>query len=112
MLPDLRHLGRWDPVPPMWLEGRFYLEYIRLIRNPVFYDPFRFPDTAKARRAEVADRMHTLGDLPTVDVERIKAEPLPAKPADQPVAPELGSRWSGTAAEGCLRRCWRIASLS
>jgi triacylglycerol lipase len=36
MLPDLGHLGRWDPVPPMWLEGRFYLEYLRLIRDPVF----------------------------------------------------------------------------
>ena len=29
-------MGRWDPVPPMWLEGRFYIEYLRLIRDPVF----------------------------------------------------------------------------
>jgi pimeloyl-ACP methyl ester carboxylesterase len=29
-------MGRWDPVPPMWLEGRIYLEYVRLIRDPVF----------------------------------------------------------------------------
>src|SRR5207302_2139624 len=29
-----------------------------LIRNPVFYDPFRFPDAARNRRDEVADRMH------------------------------------------------------
>jgi len=36
MLPDFRHLGRWDPLPPMWLEGRVYLEYLRLIRDPVF----------------------------------------------------------------------------
>jgi triacylglycerol lipase len=36
VLPDLRHLGRWDPIPPMWLEGRIYLEYLRLIRDPVF----------------------------------------------------------------------------
>jgi penicillin-binding protein 1A len=54
-----------------------------LIRNPVFYDPFRFPETATTRRAEVADRMQQLGDLPATEAERIKAEPLPAKPADQ-----------------------------
>jgi triacylglycerol lipase len=29
-------MGRWDPVPPMWLEGRVYLEYVRLVRDPVF----------------------------------------------------------------------------
>ena len=29
-------MGRWDPVPPMWLEGRIYIEYLRLIRNPVY----------------------------------------------------------------------------
>lgn len=29
-------MGRWDQVPPMWLEGRIYLEYVRLIRDPVF----------------------------------------------------------------------------
>ena len=34
-----------------------------LIRNPVYYDPFRFPDVAKTRRAEVADRMAQLHDL-------------------------------------------------
>src|SRR5207302_6236422 len=34
-----------------------------LIRNPVGYDPFRFPDQAKARRSEVTARMHQLGDL-------------------------------------------------
>jgi penicillin-binding protein 1A len=55
-----------------------------LIRNPVYYDPFRFPDVAKNRRAEVVDRMQQLRDLPADEAERIKAEPLPAKPVDQP----------------------------
>jgi triacylglycerol lipase len=42
MLPEWRppallgHTGRWDPMPPMWREGRIYLEYLRLIRDPVF----------------------------------------------------------------------------
>jgi triacylglycerol lipase len=36
VLPDIRHLGRWDPMPPIWLEGRISLEYLRLVRDPVF----------------------------------------------------------------------------
>src|SRR5262247_4372763 len=36
VLPDLRHMGRWWPAPPMWLEGRMYIEWLRLIRDPVF----------------------------------------------------------------------------
>jgi triacylglycerol lipase len=36
ILPDLGHLGRWDPMPPMWREGRVSLEYLRLMRDPVF----------------------------------------------------------------------------
>ena len=36
VLPRLRHMGRWDPIPPIWLEGRIYLEFLRLIRDPVF----------------------------------------------------------------------------
>ena len=35
-IPDRGRKGRWDPIPPMWLEGRVYLEYLRLIRDPVF----------------------------------------------------------------------------
>ncbi|TMC14878.1 MAG: hypothetical protein E6J29_01670 [Chloroflexi bacterium] len=30
-------LGRLNPLPPMWLEGRFASEYVNLIRDPVFY---------------------------------------------------------------------------
>ncbi|TME02920.1 MAG: hypothetical protein E6I61_12565 [Chloroflexi bacterium] len=36
ILPHLRHMGRWDPIPPMWLEGRFSFEFLSLIRDPVF----------------------------------------------------------------------------
>ena len=36
VLPHLRRLGRWDPIPPIWLEGRFSVEFLRLIRDPVF----------------------------------------------------------------------------
>ncbi|HMH54688.1 MAG TPA: hypothetical protein VK535_00380, partial [Gemmatimonadales bacterium] len=36
ILPDLRFAGRWDPIPPMWLEGRVSIEYLRLMRDPVF----------------------------------------------------------------------------
>src|SRR3954454_4380453 len=49
-----------------------------LIRNPVFYDPFRFPDVAKTRRAEVADRMAQLHDISPDEATSIKDEALPA----------------------------------
>jgi len=49
ILPQFRHLGRWDPIPPMWLEGRIYFEYLRLIRDPVF----RGRDVPPGRRKPV-----------------------------------------------------------
>src|SRR5947209_5678814 len=55
-----------------------------LIRNPVYYDPFRFPDVATTRRAEVADRMAQLHDISPDDAKNIKDEPLPAKAVEQP----------------------------
>lgn len=36
-IPDLRHFGRWHPIPPIWLEGRISIESLRLIRDPVFH---------------------------------------------------------------------------
>jgi penicillin-binding protein 1A len=54
-----------------------------LIRNPVYYDPFRYPDVAKTRRAEVADRMAQLHDISPEEATAIKDEPLPAKPVEQ-----------------------------
>ena len=54
-----------------------------LIRNPVGYDPFRFPDQAKVRRSEVTRRMRALGDLAPDAVAGIDKEALPTKPADQ-----------------------------
>jgi triacylglycerol lipase len=30
-------LGRFTPLPPMWLEGRLASEYVTLIRDPVYY---------------------------------------------------------------------------
>lgn len=35
-LPPLRYTGRWHNQPPVWLEGRAALEYLRLVRHPVF----------------------------------------------------------------------------
>jgi len=55
-----------------------------LIQNPVYYDPFRFPDVAKKRRAEVADRMAQLHHISTDEAKQIEAEPLPAAPVVQP----------------------------
>jgi triacylglycerol lipase len=33
-VPEL--LGRWYPMPPLWLEGRVWLELAQLLRDPVF----------------------------------------------------------------------------
>src|SRR5438477_8364741 len=55
-----------------------------LIRNPVYYDPFRYPDVAKTRRAEVADRMAQLHDISPEEAKTIEQEPLPAKAVEQP----------------------------
>lgn len=35
-LPHHHHLGRWRPIPPLWLESRISLELVNLIRDPVF----------------------------------------------------------------------------
>jgi pimeloyl-ACP methyl ester carboxylesterase len=29
-------LGRWHPIPPIWLEGRVWLEWVVLRRDPIF----------------------------------------------------------------------------
>jgi triacylglycerol lipase len=35
-MPPLRYTGRWKSQPPVWLEGRGALEYLRLVRHPIF----------------------------------------------------------------------------
>jgi penicillin-binding protein 1A len=50
-----------------------------MIRNPVGYDPFVFPEAARARRDRVVDRMLHLGDVTPAEAAAIRSEPLPAK---------------------------------
>jgi len=35
-MPPLRYTGRWHGKPPLWLEGRGALEYVRLLRDPIY----------------------------------------------------------------------------
>ncbi|MDQ6922414.1 MAG: hypothetical protein M3170_12520, partial [Candidatus Dormibacteraeota bacterium] len=35
-LPPLRYTGRWRRQPPVWLESRGVLEYLRLLRHPIY----------------------------------------------------------------------------
>jgi pimeloyl-ACP methyl ester carboxylesterase len=35
-MPPLRYTGRWHPQPPVWLEGRGALEYVRLLCAPIY----------------------------------------------------------------------------
>jgi penicillin-binding protein 1A len=58
-----------------------------LIRNPVGYDPIVFPDTARARRNQVVDRMVAERDVTPEAAVAIKAMPVPTKlsaPLPQP----------------------------
>jgi triacylglycerol lipase len=36
MAPPLMTFGRWYPMPPLWLEGRVWLEFVALRRDPIF----------------------------------------------------------------------------
>jgi penicillin-binding protein 1A len=47
------------------------------IRNPVGYDPIKFPDAARARRKVVVDRLETEGVLSHDAGDRVLARPLP-----------------------------------
>jgi Transglycosylase len=51
-----------------------------MIQAPSSYDPFRRPRTARARRAEVLDRMERNGHLPEVARARAAAAPLGLRP--------------------------------
>ena len=50
-----------------------------IIRNPVGYDPIRYPDRARARRDIALERMVANGHLPPGRVEDMRDEPLPTK---------------------------------
>ena len=50
-----------------------------IIRNPVGYDPIRYPDRARARRDIALERMVANGHLPPGRVEAMRAEPLPTE---------------------------------
>ena len=58
-----------------------------IIRNPVGYDPFVFPEAARGRRSQVVDRMLRLGDVTEDEAAFVRAEPLPSK-RTTPKAPD------------------------
>jgi penicillin-binding protein 1A len=51
-----------------------------IIRNPVGYDPFVYPEAARGRRSRVVERMLRLGDVTEAEAATMTAEPLPDKP--------------------------------
>ena len=48
-----------------------------LIRNPIGYDPLKYPEEARARRDVAVDRMLALGTLTEEEAVRIKRQDLP-----------------------------------
>lgn len=58
-----------------------------MIRNPVGYDPTRFRDRSRARRAVVLDRMVAVGMITADDAAQLKKAPMP-RPADRLAKPD------------------------
>ncbi len=58
-----------------------------MIRNPVGYDPTRFRERSRARRAVVIDRMITVGLITPNDAAELKRSPMP-RPADRLAKPD------------------------
>ena len=57
-----------------------------VIRNPVGYDPLKFPTAAKARRNVAVDRMLAKGDITAAEASDLKQEDIPRALA-KPIAP-------------------------
>ena len=57
-----------------------------VIRNPVGYDPLKFPDAAKARRDVAVDRMLAKGDITAGEAAELKRDGIPTELA-KPIAP-------------------------
>ena len=57
-----------------------------VIRNPIGYDPIKFPQAARGRRDVAVDRMLAEGDISADEARRLKQQPLPTTVA-KPVAP-------------------------
>ncbi len=53
-----------------------------MIRNPVGYDPIRFRDRSRQRRAVVIDRLLKIKQITPVEAEAIRSSPMP-RPADR-----------------------------
>jgi penicillin-binding protein 1A len=58
-----------------------------MIRNPVGYDPSRFRERSRARRAVVLDRMVAVGQITRDDAAQLKRSAMP-RPADRLAKPD------------------------
>ena len=58
-----------------------------MIRNPTGYDPVKFRDRSRRRRATVLERMASLNHVTPKELEEYKRAPMP-RPADRLVKPE------------------------
>ncbi|MGI8759490.1 MAG: transglycosylase domain-containing protein, partial [Acidimicrobiales bacterium] len=59
-----------------------------LIRNPVNYDPFLFPEVATERRDLVVDRLVAVGQLDPVSAEQVRAAPVPREQGNLDLLPK------------------------
>ncbi|MDP8955325.1 MAG: penicillin-binding transpeptidase domain-containing protein, partial [Actinomycetota bacterium] len=59
-----------------------------LIRNPIGYDPFRYPDVATERRNLVLDRLVAVGQLDAAGAQQMRQVPVPREPANLELLPK------------------------
>ncbi len=59
-----------------------------LIRNPIGYDPFAYPDPAKERRDLVLDRLAAVGQIDDASAERLSRIPVPSERGNGELLPK------------------------
>ncbi len=59
-----------------------------LIRNPIGYDPFLYPEVAKERRDLILDRLTTVGQIDAADAERLRQVPVPSERGNLELLPK------------------------
>ncbi len=88
-------IGKVDVAQAAFLAG--------MIRNPVGYDPTRFRERSRTRRAVVLRRMVSTGVLTPADADRWALAPMPRpKEVDEPLPSRTSSKRSSSACSTTL----------
>jgi membrane peptidoglycan carboxypeptidase len=61
---------------------------VGLLRAPTAYDPFIYPEAARARRNQVLQNLVSVGDLPQAEADKLKATPVALATNGPPLSQE------------------------